>query len=383
MRVLHLYAGNLYGGVERVLASLAHFRSLAPSMEPGFALCFEGRLSQELRDCGATVHMLGAVRFSRPWTVLSARRRLKQFLIRERFDVAVSHSPWTHAAFAPVVRDARLPLVFFSHGVPNARHWSGRAARRCPPALVLANSEFTSDATQPLFPQSPRRVFHLPIPQPLPNQNRDRAWARSETGTSMDATVIIMFSRIERLKGHDVLLKALVPLSDRSDWECWIVGGAQRPEQVKYMQELRELARTSRIEQRVKFLGERNDVPDLLASADIHCQPNTGPEGFGVAFIEAMYAGLPVVTSAIGGAMEIVRDSQTGRLLPAGDVAGLVEALTELIVSPEKRAEMGQAGMRRAQELCTPDRQIPGLADLLASVALTNPSEVISGGANR
>src|SRR4051812_49392620 len=104
LRVLHLYAGNLYGGVERMLVTLARERSACPEMEPEFGLCFEGRLSRELRDAGVRVHMLGEVRLSRPWTVLAARRRLRELLRAQPFDAAITHSAWPHAVFAPAVR---------------------------------------------------------------------------------------------------------------------------------------------------------------------------------------------------------------------------------------------------------------------------------------
>src|SRR5215471_9786806 len=118
MRVLHLYAGNLYGGVETFLVTLAKYRSLS-QMEPVFGLCFEGRLSNELSDLGAPVKQLGEVRFSRPWTVLSARRRLREVLAGDRHDVVVSHSAWPHAVFAPVVRSATVPPVYWAHGPAN------------------------------------------------------------------------------------------------------------------------------------------------------------------------------------------------------------------------------------------------------------------------
>jgi len=369
LRVLHLYAGNLYGGVERVLTTLARMRALAPLMEPHFGLCFEGRLSRELLEADVPPHLLGAVRFSRPWTVLWARRRLRELLRREQFDVAVCHSPWSHAVFAPAADDVGLPLVFWSHGVPDAQHWSGRFARRNTPALVLANSTFTARATEPLFPGVPWKVLHYPIPEPMPSDGEGREQTRKKLNTPADAVVIIICSRIERLKGHDVLIDALTRLRDRAGWECWIVGGAQRPLETRYFRDLRLRAQSAGIERSVKFLGERSDIFNLLTAADIHCQPNTAPEGFGVAFVEAMYAGLPVVTSAFGGAIEVVQDPDTGRLLPPDDVKALADALDELITSSRRRNEMGAAGRTRAHELCSPSRQIPVLARILSSVA--------------
>src|SRR5688572_22783452 len=106
VRVLHVYAGNLYGGIETYLVTLAKFRAQCPEMEPEFALCFRGRLWDELKTAGAVVHDLGPVRFSRPWTLLRARRRLRQVLRSKYYGAAVTHACWPHAAFAPVVRSS-------------------------------------------------------------------------------------------------------------------------------------------------------------------------------------------------------------------------------------------------------------------------------------
>src|SRR5580698_3727045 len=91
VRILHLHSGNLYGGVETLLVTLANLRHLCPSMEPHFALCFDGRLNREISSSGVPVHMLGRVRISRPWSGWRARRRLREILRRERFDAVVCH----------------------------------------------------------------------------------------------------------------------------------------------------------------------------------------------------------------------------------------------------------------------------------------------------
>jgi len=80
MRLLHIHSGNLYGGVETLLTTLARNRDLFPELESHFALCFEGRLTDELQLAGAAVHPLAAARISQPLTVMRARRMLKELL---------------------------------------------------------------------------------------------------------------------------------------------------------------------------------------------------------------------------------------------------------------------------------------------------------------
>ena len=201
MRVLHVHTGNLYGGIEAVLLTLARQRALCPAMEPSFALCFEGRLSAGLRDCGAAVHSLGAVRVSRPWTLWRARRCLRRLLARERPDVVIHHGCWPHAAFAPAARAHSLPVVFWAHDFYTGRHWLERWARRTRPDLVLANSRVTDASLPCLYNGVPRAVLYNPVPESLPDAGSHRAQLRQSLGAAPDSIVILQVCRLERLEG--------------------------------------------------------------------------------------------------------------------------------------------------------------------------------------
>jgi glycosyltransferase involved in cell wall biosynthesis len=307
LRVLHLSAGNLYGGIERLLTTLARERACCPEMEPSFGLCFNGKVAGELRSEGVSVHLFGEVRFSRPWTVWRARRALHRLLQREKYDVVVCHACWPHALFARVIRAAGVPLVFWAHDVPRMAHWSERKAAKVRPDLVIANSKYTAGQLPVLFPGVGTEVCYAPISlPPVPSSPATREEVRRELATGQADLVIVMFSRMEEWKGHELLLAALSRLMDVPGWTCWIAGGPQRPAEHTYFDKLRRVADQTRIADRIRFLGQRSDISRLLAAADIHCQPNTGPEPFGLAFIEALAAGLQVVTTSIGAATEIV-----------------------------------------------------------------------------
>lgn len=365
MRVLHVYSGNLYGGIETMLVTLARQRAACPHLESHFALCFEDRLSGELRDAGAIVHPLDGVRVSRPWTICRARKRLAELLGRERHDAVICHSPWPHALFAPVVRRAGLPLLYWAHDVYTGRHWLEHWARRTPPDFILANSKLTQSALPNLFPGVPSEVLYLPVAPPEPlDRARTRRELRTELDTPADAVVLVMACRLERWKGHALLLAALARLAQVPGWVCWIAGGAQRPVEQEYLQELQRTRAHLGLSDRVHFLGQRRDVSRLLAAADIHCQPNTGPEPFGIAFIEALYAGLPVLTTALGGALEIV-DQTCGILVPPGDEAALADAIAGLIHDGGRRQQLGAHGRARADALCNPARALQRLAEIV------------------
>ena len=341
MKVLHVSAGALYGGVERVLVELWRGRHHCPEMEPQFAVCFAGRLSKEL-----PAHMLGEVRVSRPWSIVRARRRLRELVERERFEVVICHLPWAHAIFAPAVK---TPCVFWMHGFATGRHWTERWASRTRPALVICNSRATAETVARLFPGCPAEVCYSPI---------EPRYA----GGNAYSTVILQASRMEPWKGHLLHLEALAQIE--GPWECWIAGGAQRPSEQRYLDTLQQRARSLGIADRVRFLGQRTDIPELMAQAGIFCQPNTGPEPFGLVFVEALAASLPVLTTNLGAAPEII-DESCGVLVPPGDAAALAQALARLVRDAQLRAQLGAAGPARARLLCDPERQIQALYAIL------------------
>lgn len=370
MRVLHVSAGNLYGGVETVLVTLARCGALCPELECEFALCFAGRAEDQLRANGATVHRLGEVRVRRPLSILRARRALRQLIERRGFDTVICHSPWPQAIFGPAVRRTRSTSIFWLHDLITGRHWLERWAARVVPDLAICNSRFTAARLPLIYPQTPCEVVRYPVAPPPGASQADRMAVRAELGAAPEAVVVIQVSRMEEWKGHRLHLKALARLADMPGWTCWMVGGAQRPHEARYLEDLRAEASALGIGSRVNFLGQRGDVARLLNAADIHCQPNTGPEPFGITFIEALYAGLPVMTTAIGGALEIV-DGSCGMLVEPGDPAALGEALRRLIEHRELRTRLGAAGPARAEALCDPRTQMAALASALMKLRPT------------
>lgn len=366
MRVLHVYAGNLYGGVEAMLATFARERHRVPEMEPRFALAFDGRLARELRAAGAAVEIVGAARLSRPWTVWRARRRLMAAIEGARPDVAVLHSAWSWAIFAPAVCRAGIPAVFWLHDAVSGGG-AERMAGRTPARLAVCTSHFVAATLPRLFPHARAELVYPSVPAP-PDRSAERAAVRAELGTADDAVVLVQASRMEPWKGHRVHLEALGRIADDPRWTCWLAGGAQRPAELRHLEEMRALAGRLGIGGRVRWLGERSDVPRLLAAADLLCQPNLGPEPFGMTFVEAMHARLPVIGAATGGALEIVTPA-TGLLAAPGDVAATADALRTLVGDAELRARLGAAGPARARELCDPEGQMRRLHDLLREVA--------------
>jgi len=354
--VLHISAGAMWGGVERALVTLASERRHAPDMHPHFAVCFREQLNHELRMAGAPVDYLGEVRASRPFTVVRARKALATLLRQEKMDVAVCHLPWAHTMFAPVLRNLGVPTVFWMHGFATGRHWTERLAKLTRPALTIANSHATAKTAGLLFPNTRTEVLYYPV-------------TFTSEVKAEESGIILQVSRMEPWKGHMLHLEALAKLKDEPNWHCRVIGGAQTTSEAKYLLKLEKRAYALGIGQRVELMGQRDDIDQQLAQAQIFCQPNSGPEPFGIVFIEALAAGVPVVTTSMGAAPEIL-DSSCGILTEAGDADALASALKLLLNDVALRNRLSAAGPARAAALCSPERQIPALAKLLGTVRL-------------
>jgi glycosyltransferase involved in cell wall biosynthesis len=365
--VLHCCAGNLYGGIERIVAECAADRHLVPRMLPRFATCFDGRLAGELDLSGAGCTRLGDVRVSRPHTLVRARRRLAALVQADRPAAAICHSPWMYGLAAPVLQRAAIPALLWVHDRLSGRTWSERWAALTRPSAIISNSHFTAGSISTLFPDVRPAVVYAPVLSPSPLTAGERQQIRVSLGVPDPGTcVVVMAARFERWKGHVELLTALTDVP--GDWRLWIAGTPQKGGESEYQRALRLQCEARGLADRVRFLGERRDVPALLRAGDVYCQPNTAPEPFGLAFVEALYAGLPVITMDMGGAAEIVtRDC--GVLVAPGDQAALRIALRRLIENPDARRSLGAAGPARAGALCDPARQLTQLASVVETVA--------------
>ena len=367
MRVLHVHSGNLYGGVETILVAIARFARLCPDMESRFALCYEGRLADDLRTASASVDSLGPTRLSRPATVRRARRTLDGVLGRERPDLCICHSSWSRALFQGVIRKRGVPLVLWLHAPVRPRDWLERWAWASSPDFVICNSDFTRSSLRSWASRVPAQTLYCPLDLHTPTSGREavRQAVRAALGAEPETVLIAHVARMEPGKGHTLLLEALSHLRDRPMWKLLVVGGAQRSSELQYLETVHRHICRAGLEDRVLMLGQRSDVPDLLAAADIYCHPSDVPEGFGIAVVDALNAGLPVVVTALGGVQEIVEPT-CGLVAPPGDPDALARALETLITSRATRAHLGSHGPARADALCNPARQITRLSQMLS-----------------
>lgn len=152
---------------------------------------------------------------------------------------------------------------------------------------------------------------------------------------------VVSVGRFKYPKDFGTLIEAFAKLD--SPFVAQLVGdGPDRAE-------LEAATRRHDLSGRVEFLGEREDVPALLAAADVFVLSSRS-EGLPVSVLEAMSAQLPVVASAVGGVPELVVEGETGLLVPPGEAEALAAALSSLLADGKLRRRLGEAGRRRVEE---------------------------------
>lgn len=198
---------------------------------------------------------------------------------------------------------------------------------------------------------------------------RSRADVRAEFAVGADEVVLLSAAALVARKGLDVFLDALRDLAAKGVRpHAWLAGDGEEREA------LEQRIRAHALAPRVRLLGRRSDVGDLLGAADAFVLP-AHREGLGVAALEAMAARLPVVASRVGGLAEAVVHERTGLLVPPGDVAELARALERVVVDGDLRRRLGANGPGRVAEGFLPDQMVDAYVriyrDVLAEVAAT------------
>jgi len=255
----------------------------------------------------------------------------------------------------------RKKFCFHLHDIVNSDHFSA-INRRLIVTLanrahaVVANSQATAEAYRKnggkvhLVTVIPNGFdvarfqpgFESPSPEPL---------NRVPKG---DFPVVGLFGRISRWKGQHVLIKALAELPGVHGL---IVGEALFTDEDRiYSDELRKLAVDLGVADRIHFTGFRRDIVPLLLSVDLVVHCSTAPEPFGRVIVEAMLAGRPVIAAKAGGAIEIVKDNQTGLLVEPCNSDALATAIQKLLENRELAAQLGRAAKRDAEERFSLDR---------------------------
>jgi glycosyltransferase involved in cell wall biosynthesis len=275
---------------------------------------------------------------------LLAWRPLLALLRRERVDVLHSHKFGSNVWAVILGRLARVPVI-----VAHEHTWSyeGQPLRKFLDRHLIARG---SNAFVAVSREDERRMIAVEGIDPadvtfVPNgidalPEGDGARVRAELGIEPDAPVIGAVAVLRPQKALDVLVRAVAELVPEHPQLRAVIAGEGRPA------ELNALAQELGVGDNVMLIGNRGDVPDVLAALDVAVSSSRF-EGSPLAVMEYMDAALPVVATRVGGVPDLIEDGVNGLLVEPGDPGGLAAAIGELLKDPARAKAMGERGRER------------------------------------
>ena len=335
MRVLHVINSLFVAGVEVLVREMAP-RLRQHGITPAVAVLKElgTPLEYALRADGVQVIVLGNSIYVPDYILELAR-------LMESFDVVQANlfpaQLWV--AVAQASSRKHIPIVTTEQSTYNRRRkgylhpldrWMYSRYEK-----IACNSEGTAAEFRKWLPELAGKA--MVIPNGVPLERFRNAAPLAEGMLPGEPPHIVFVARFNPAKDHATLIRAmrLIPRGT-----LWLVGeGESRPDWEQFVSELG-------LQQRVRFLGRRSDIPQILRSADIYVHSSNW-EGFGIAAVEAMAAGLPVIASNVTGLADIVQGA--GLLFPPGDCEKLAALIMSVVDSEELRARLIGEGRARAQ----------------------------------
>jgi len=335
--VLVLIKGLDIGGAERMVAEAArHWDRSRFRYIVAYALPWADALVGEIESLGGYVRCLGRSRRLSP----GVARRLRSLILDESVDLVHAHLP-TMGIIARTV--SPVPVVYTEHGIASSYRLSTRIANRMTyrrNRAVIAVSRAVADSVASYPGPHPVVIPNAVEVAVTPGAARE---ARAELGLAAADRLVVHVGNIRPGKGHQDLVRAAARLRSPSP-TIVSIGAETYPGDLERMQ---RLAESEGVADRVRFLGERADARSLMAAADVYVHPST-VEAFGVALLEAMALGRPVVATAVGGVTELVKDGETGILVPPGDPDALAAGIERLLDDRDCAARLGSAAGRHA-----------------------------------
>jgi glycosyltransferase involved in cell wall biosynthesis len=337
--------------------SLRHFvlplmRGIRARGHDVVGVCAEGPLLAPVRDEGFRVVALPMARSYSPIAQWRAARALLDFMRAEKPDLVHAHMPVSGFLARSAARLVGVPRIAYTgHGFlfNQPAPWPRRAASFClewlggqlTDVFMTVSEEEAVDARRLGIARRPVAIGNGRDPGRFHPDPAARARVREVLGTPPERVVVVVVSRLVRHKGHRELLAAMQQVPEG---ELWVVGERLSSDRGP---DLAPLFANAGLGERLKLLGYREDVPAVLAGADIFALPSHF-EGLPMSVIEAMLTGLPVVATNIRGPREQVVDGVTGLLVPPCSVEPLANALARLAGDVALRGAMGVAGRERA-----------------------------------
>ena len=355
-RVLFLNHTAILGGAELQLLALAkHFRESC-----SVVLLANGPLNDKLREAGVRVRVnpirwaLEGVYGGKPGLV-SPRAALEILRsavavsrIARRCDFIYANSRKALIVAAIARRLAHRPVLWAHQDLIHSASFSPAVIRQ-----MIVVARFGADRTIACSHASAFELIRRGVPEDSvfvvhhgieANDFREAAAIDVRREFDFDSGPVAgLFGRVTRWKGQHIAIELL---SRIPELQLLIAGGEEEPE---YAESLRRRASELGVCGRVRFLGHRDDVAELMCGVDTILHTSIAPEPFGRVIVEGMLACRPVIATAAGGVPEIIEDRATGILVPPGDVEALEAAVLAVLKDPGRARAIATAGHARAR----------------------------------
>ncbi len=335
-RVLHVIRSLEAGGAERVVVEYALHHDVSRYSPEVCCLDTDGRLAETLRDAGIPVHTL---RRKRRFD-LGVLFQLVKLISERRFDVVHSHGSGAMAFAVPAGVIAGTPVIVRTeHNVVYNGSRRRRVLRR-----LAALREDAQIAVSEAVRLSHIRDGGVPAERFVTIRNgiaaerlavqSGRDDASRSLGVSNSAVVALAVGSLTEQKDYVNLLKAAAVVVARFPDIVFLIAGGGVLEG-----DLASAASTLGVGDKVRFLGERDDVPLLLSRADIMVNSSAW-EGLPITILEAMAAGVPIVATDVGGTAKVISGDDCGLVVPSKDPESLAAAILKLAETPELREQL-------------------------------------------
>lgn len=370
IKILHILGAAVRGGTETMTLRLVSNMSAAFRNEFCF-LSKRGPIGEELERDGFRVYYLP---LTSPWAISMAVLRLYRLLQTNRYDILhlyglkANFLGRTLGKFSGHKRILGGLRSKYPSGIKKAwTLWLDRLTFSLSLGYV-SNSQAAIDFLS--AHGYDRRKFWLihngiDIKPFYKRSEEEKEVIKHEYDLPLDKPIITCVANLRLPKGHEYLIPALSELKSRSMGFITLLAGDGL-----LRRELEKLVRELGLQERVHFLGSRNqeEIPRILAITDIFVLPSLW-EGLPTAIIEAMAAGCPVVATAVGGTPELAIDGETGFLVKPREPKALAEKLELLLQGQALRRKMGEAGARRIEEKFTLEKMVQSYENLYTQIS--------------
>lgn len=375
VRLLFLISGLHSGGAETQARYL--ITGLARRRVEVQLLAFGGEpaMLAEVEAAGVPITYL-SLQPPKLWWVGALRRA--HALARGRGIHLVQSFLPTMDVFAPLIRlwDFRYRVVtsrrsldeYLSPKDLRRLRFTGRFAHR-----IVGNSQAVAESVARLEGFHPPQVCVIPngIPMPEPITEEERAAARAAFGLDSGAFVVILVAHFRRGKGHEHVPEVAARLREAIPRAVVLLAGDPMRLEGRIYDAVRARLEAEGLLDRVRLLGDYRDSRRLHAAANVALNLSDS-EGMSNSVLESMSQAVPVVATAVGGNVEVIRDRGDGRLVPGGSVAeGTVAALVELAADAEGCRALGQAARERTAREFSIDRMVDRYLELYDDLALS------------